>query len=173
MITVPHTLKNFNLFIAKSGSAQASLAGLITELTLPKLSIKTEEFRAGGMDAPIPVEVGMESLSCDFSLAEYNEATLKLLGLFDYKTELTFRGAFDNGSEVQPIIIKLNGVLKEEDFGSWKTGTLVTFKASFVATYYQLTINSTEIIEIDIPNMVRKIDGKDQLADWKNAIFGG
>ncbi|MCZ6913071.1 MAG: phage major tail tube protein [Rickettsia endosymbiont of Ixodes persulcatus] len=173
MIKVPHTLKNFNLFIAKAGASQESFAGLITELTLPKLSIKTEEFRAGGMDAPIPIEVGMESLNCDFSLAEYNEATLELFGFFDYETSLTFLGAFDDGTALKPTAVKLNGVIKETDFGSWKMGSLVTLKASFVATYYQLTIGGKEKIEIDIRNMVRKINGTDQLGGWKSAILGG
>lgn len=173
MNKIPSTLKNFNLFIAKAGSEQASFAGLITELTLPKLSIKTEEFRAGGMDASIPIEVGMESLSCDFSLAEYNESALNLFGFFDYETSLTFRGAFDDGKLPQATIVKLNGVLKEVDFGSWKTGSLVTLKASFLATYYQLSINNKNTIEIDIPNMVRKINGNDQLAGWKSILAGG
>ena len=173
MITVPHTLKNFNLYIAKPGVDQASYAGLITELTLPKLSIKTEEFRAGGMDASIPIEVGMESLRCDFSLAEYNIATLNLFSFFDYATSLTFRGAFTNGEAVQATVIKLNGAIKENDFGSWKLGSLVTFKVSFVATYYELTINDKEIIKIDVVNMERVINGNDQLANWKTAIFGG
>jgi uncharacterized protein len=171
MITVPHTLKNFNLFVAKAGSNASQYAGLVTELNLPKLTLKTEEYRAAGMDAPIPVEVGMEAISCDFTLAEYRKDILDFFGFFDYDTTVTFRGAFDDGKN-DPIAteVKVNGLVKETDFGSWKLGNLTTFKASFVATYYQLSFNGEEAIEIDLFNMVRKINGVDQLAKCKNII---
>lgn len=172
-MAIPKTLRNFNLFLAKKGSTADNYAGLITEINLPKLSLKTEEYRAGGMDASIPIVVGMDSLNCDFSLAEYSQSMLNLFGFFDYETNLTLRGAFDDGEKVYSTVVKLNGLIKETDFGLWKTGNLVTLKVSFIATYYQLTFNDKEIIEIDIPNMVRKIGGNNQLAGWKSAILGG
>ena len=42
------TLKNMNLFVNGKG-----YAGVIDEITLPKLTVKTEEYRGGGMDMPI------------------------------------------------------------------------------------------------------------------------
>jgi P2 family phage contractile tail tube protein len=36
--------------------------------------------------------------------------------------------------------------------------------------YYQLTIDGKEIIEIDIINMVLKVDGVDRLAEHRKAI---
>ena len=173
MITVPHTLKNFNLFIAKAGSTANQYAGVVTELNLPKLTLKTEDYRAAGMDAPIPVEVGMEALICDFTLAEYRQDILNFFGFFDYDTTVTFRGAFDDGKN-EPIAteVKVNGLVKETDFGSWKLGSLTTFKASFAATYYQLSFNGVEAIEIDLLNMVRKINGVDQLEKRKKLVFG-
>ena len=44
-MTLPRTLKNFTLQVDGRG-----YAGRITELTLPTLSVTTEDFRAGGMD---------------------------------------------------------------------------------------------------------------------------
>ena len=46
-MTVIRLLKNINLFIDGRG-----YAGKVDEFDPPKLTIKTEEFRAGGMDAP-------------------------------------------------------------------------------------------------------------------------
>ncbi|SMG63879.1 Phage major tail tube protein, partial [methanotrophic bacterial endosymbiont of Bathymodiolus sp.] len=54
-------LKNMALFVDGRG-----FAGNVEELTLPKLTLKTEEFRNGGMDAPIEVEMGMEKLESEF-----------------------------------------------------------------------------------------------------------
>ena len=45
-------LKNFNLFVDGRG-----YAGRTEEVTPPKLTIKTEELRAGGMDAPISIDL--------------------------------------------------------------------------------------------------------------------
>ena len=48
-------LKNMSLFVDGRG-----YAGNVDELNLPKLALKTEEFRGGGMDAPIEIDMGME-----------------------------------------------------------------------------------------------------------------
>jgi P2 family phage contractile tail tube protein len=45
----------------------------VEELTLPKLTLKTEEFRNGGMDAPIEVEMGMEKLESEFTLTRFDK----------------------------------------------------------------------------------------------------
>ena len=50
--------KNFNLFVDGKG-----FAGQIEEFTPPKLTLKTEEFRAAGMDAPIELTMGLEARS--------------------------------------------------------------------------------------------------------------
>ena len=54
---IPKILKNFNLFIDGRG-----YAGKCDEVNPPKLNIKSEEYRAGGLDAPIPIDMGMEKL---------------------------------------------------------------------------------------------------------------
>ena len=72
-------LKNFNLFVDGRG-----YAGRAEEVTPPKLTIKTEELRAGGMDAPISIDLGMEKLECGFSLVEYDPNLMQL-------TEWAFR----------------------------------------------------------------------------------
>ena len=85
---IPKILKNFNLFVDGRG-----YAGRVEELTLPKLSIKTEEIKNGGMDIPIEVDMGMEKLECEFTLSEYDEEIIKLFGLrVGVPNPLTLRG---------------------------------------------------------------------------------
>lgn len=50
-------LKNFNLFVDGRG-----YAGNVSEYTPPNLAVQTEDHRAGGMDAPIALDMGMEGL---------------------------------------------------------------------------------------------------------------
>ena len=47
-IETPRVLKNMNLFVDGRG-----YAGRVDEIELPKLTLKTEEHRAGGMDVPV------------------------------------------------------------------------------------------------------------------------
>lgn len=54
---LPNILKNFNVFVDGKG-----YAGKIDEITLPKLTIKTEEYHAGGVDIPISIDMGWKSL---------------------------------------------------------------------------------------------------------------
>ena len=57
MAMIPETLANLNLFVDGQ-----SFQGDVTSLTLPKLTLKTEEHRAGGMDMPIELDMGMEKM---------------------------------------------------------------------------------------------------------------
>lgn len=160
-------LKNMALFIDGRG-----YAGNVEELTLPKLSMKTEEFRAGGMDAPIDIEMGMEKLESEFTLTRFDKEVLKLFGLAPgNQTPMTIRGAVasDNGTQTQ-VIVNLQGNIKEMDFGSWKSGDKATLKLSISIRYYKLTHGQDIVHEIDIPNMVRNIGGVDQLAKTRIAL---
>ncbi len=164
---IPKTLKNFNLFVNGLG-----YAGRVADLSLPKLTVKYDHFRGGGMDAPIPMDMGMDALTCGFTLAEYDQNVLTLFGLLDGSTvNLTLRGALDDGSGTAvPVIVNLEGKWQDMDFGSWQAGSISQLKVSVIATYYKLTLNSKDLIEIDVLNMVRKINGADQLTSLRNAI---
>lgn len=154
-------LKNLNLFVDGRG-----YAGNVEELNLPKLTMKTEDFRNGGMDAPIEVEMGMEKLESSFSLTKFDAEVLKIFGLAPGNIKpLTFRGslASEDGIE-KAVIVNLRGMLKEADPGSWKPGEKASLKGSVPLRYYKLTIGTEVIHEIDVPNMIRIINGVDQLA---------
>jgi uncharacterized protein len=164
---LPLKLKNMNLVVAGRG-----LAGKATEVTLPKVTAKLEEFRAGGMDAPVEFDMGLEKMEGSFTLAEYNADVLVLFGLtLGNSTDVTMRGyAEDEVGNSQTIVAQMRGRLKDQDPGSWKPGDNAELKGAISCTYYKLTINGKPIYEIDVPNMVRKINGVDQLAKQRNAL---
>lgn len=167
MAALDDILKNMNLFVDGRG-----YAGNVEELTPPKLTFKTEDFRNGGMDAPVELEMGMEKLEASFALTKYDPEVLKLFGLAPGNTKpLTFRGSVssEDGTE-KPVIIQLQGMLKEVDTGSWKPGDKMTLKGSIAVRYYKHTIDGVVVHEIDIPNMIRKVDGVDQLAKTRSNL---
>ncbi|MFP3035849.1 MAG: phage major tail tube protein [Wolbachia sp.] len=53
---------------------------------------------------------------------------------------------------------------KELDFGDWKPAEKATLKRVVDAHYYKFTIDGNELIEIDAENMIRKINGIEQMA---------
>ena len=159
---LPKILRNFNVFVDGRG-----YAGKIDEITLPKLTIKTEEYRSGGMDLPVSIDMGMEKLEADFTFAEYDSELFRLFGLIDGNSvALTLRGGMQGSgsNNIEAVVINLRGIFKEFDFGSWKPAEKATLKCSVAAHYYKLTISGQELIEIDAENMVRRINGIDQLA---------
>jgi len=165
---LPKILKNFNVFVDGRG-----YAGRIDEISLPKLAIKTEEYRAGGMDIPVSIDMGMEKLESELTFAEYDSELFRLFGLINNNAvSLTLRGGLQgNGnSEAESVVVNLRGLFKELDFGSWKPAEKATLKCIIAANYYKLTIDGKELIEIDAENMIRKIDGVDQMASMRTAL---
>ena len=159
-------IKNMNLFVDGKG-----YAGKVTELTPPKMSLKMDEHFAGGMDAPIDIEMGMEKLETSFILTDYNKDVLKLWGVYGSTVPLVFRAAAqDENGTVTPVKIEMRGKFKEIDRGTWKPGEKapITFNGS--VEYYKETVNGEVLYEIDIPNMKRIINGKDQLEATRKAL---
>ena len=154
-------LKNLNLFVDGRG-----YAGNVEELSPPKLTMKTEEFRNGGMDAPVEVEMGMDKLEASFSLTKYDAEVLKIFGLAPGNIKpLTFRGSLSSEDGIEkPVIIQMQGMLKEMDPGSWKPGDKASLKGSLALRYYKHTIGNEVVHEIDVQNMIRIVNGVDQLA---------
>ncbi len=116
------------------------------------------------MDIPINIDMGMEKLEADFTFSEYDTELFRLFGLINGNSvSLTLRGGMQ-GNDIEGVIINLRGIFKEFDFGSWKPAEKATLKCTVAAHYYKLTIGGNELIEIDAENMIRKINGVDQMA---------
>lgn len=54
--------------------------------------------------------------------------------------------------------------------GNWKGGDSATMKVAVAVSYYKFTSKGEVIIEIDVLNLVEKVDGKDRLAEHRKAI---
>ena len=166
-MALPRILRNFSLYVDGIG-----YAGKVTEATPPTLTIKTEEFRAGGMDAPAEIDMGMEPLNMSFTLAEYDRAVLRQFGLLDQNAvQVALRGAMvDNGTAATAIVVNGTGHIKENDPGSFTAGEATEASFTMGLRYYKMTIDGDVVYEIDVENMVRIINGEDQLASIRTAI---
>lgn len=167
MAMIPEMLANMNLFVDG-----ISFQGDVPSLTLPKLTLKMEEHRAGGMDMPVEMDMGMEKQEAGFVTTGVRRESLKFFGLADGTAfNGTFRGSFKaHKSEVTPVVVTLRGSLKEVDMGDWKPGDKAEIKYSVAVTYYKLEVKGQIIYEIDPIGMKRVINGVDQLAAQRSAL---
>lgn len=160
-------IKNMNLFVAGKG-----FAGKVTEVTPPKLALLMDEHKAGGMDAAVDIEMGMEKLEASFIIIDYNKDVLKLWGVADGSTiPFVFRGVCksDDGT-VTPIILNMRGKLKDIDRGTWKPAEKAPLTFNMSLEYYKETVGGEVIYEFDIPNMKRIVGGVDQLEAERKAL---
>lgn len=160
-------LKNLNLFIDGRGQA-----GQIEDFNPPKLTLKMDEFRGGGMDTPIELEMGMEKLNADFSLVGYDADVLALFGLRPgASVPMVARGALEShDGTVTAVSYVMRGKIKESDPGTWKPGEKAPLKTTVALVYYKLTHGNRIIHEVDVENMIRIVDGVDVLAEQRAAL---
>ncbi|KMK50487.1 major tail tube protein [[Actinobacillus] muris] len=166
-MALPRKLKNFN------GSVDSvSYHGEITEVTLPKLTQKMEEYRSGGMFAPVKVNLGHELLEAEFKVGGLTTSLLKLYGKGIQDTMFRFNGAYqqDDTDEVSAVDILMKGRIEEIDGGNSKAGDDTEFSYKMALSYYKLSVDGADIIEIDVLNYVFKVDGKDLLSEHRKAM---
>lgn len=163
---LPRHLRNFNVMIDGFG-----YGGRADEVTLPTLSIATEEHRAGGMDSPVEVDMGMELMESTIVLSDYDEAVIAGFGLLGAGVPITLRGAIQRqGEAAQAVVIKMLASLKSREVGTWTTNGKHTTTLTYSVRKYSEAINGVEYVNIDVENMVRVINGVDQLATQRAAL---
>lgn len=167
MAMIPETLANLNLFVDG-----VSFQGDVPSLTLPKLTLKMEEHRAGGMDTAIEMDQGMEKMEAGFTTTGVRRESLKFFGLSDGTAfNGTFRGAFKGlKGAITPVVVTLRGAMKEVDMGDWKAGDKAEMKYNVALTYYKFEVDGRLIYEVDPLGMKRVINGVDQLAAQRSAL---
>lgn len=165
---LPRTLRNFSLFIDGQG-----YAGRIRELTLPSLEIQLEEYRGGGLDAPVGIDMGMSMLEAEFTLAEYDPDAIRLFGLYDQNAvQCTARGAIQRNGDTAAVSVVANmtGHIKSFDPGAMEAGAMTEATFSLGLRYYKFAVANEDLIEIDVENMKRIVNGTDQLSSLREAM---
>lgn len=167
MATASKILKNFNLFVDGRG-----YAGQVDELQLPTLGLQVEDFRAGGMDAPIAVEMGQEKLEATFTLSGYDNATLALWGVGEGSlVPFVARGAIESlDGSVQPVKVTMSGTVRSVAPGAWQAGQKSSLQFTLDLRSYKYEQDGAVLHDIDVINMVRIVNGVDRLASQRAAI---
>lgn len=169
-MALPRKLKHLNLFLDGS-----NWIGVAEDYTPPKLSQKFEAYRGGGMMGAANIHMGLEdgALDTSFTFGGLEADLIKRMGIAKIDgVQLRFAGSFqrDDTGEVVAVEIVQRGRFKENDRGTFKSGDNSQSKVSMVNTYYKETMNGVELCEIDLLNMIWKVDGVDLMAEHRKAI---
>ncbi len=164
----PSKLKNFNLFLDGT-----SYAGVVSETTLPKLAIKTEEWRAGGMLGPMKIDLGLEAMEMEISFGGLVQQSIAQFGIAEHDgAQLRFAGAYqeDGSGTVQAAEIIVRGRYHAIDMGSAKVGGDTTHKATLNVSSYTLTVDGVTWVDIDLMNCIFVVNGVDRYAAIRAAL---
>lgn len=147
-------------------------AGQVMEYTPPVLTLLTEEHRAGGMDAPITLDMGMEALETSFVLRSYEREILRQFGVSEGNSvPFVGRGAMQSyDGTVRPTVHTMRGKITSLDRGTWQPGQVASMTVTMRLDYYREEHDGVLVHEIDIERMVRVVDGRDLLADIRQAL---
>ena len=165
---LPRSLKNFALFMEGT-----SYVGEMPEVGLPKLTRKMEDYRSGGMNAPVKLDFGMEGMEAELTAAGYMKELFDTWGTLRHDgVLLRFAGALqaDDSESVDTLEVVVRGRHSEIDPGKSKAGDNTEIKIKSAISYYKLTLNGTVLLELDPVNLVEMVDGVDRLAETRAAL---
>jgi len=154
-------LKNLNVFVNGIG-----YAGQVEDYTPPKLVLKTEEFKGGGMFAPLELTMGMEKLDCEFTLICQDATVIGDFGVVEgNQLPFTIRGHLESfDGTTTGLVQNITGKFLEIDRGTWKAGEKAFLKCKVAISYFKETRGALVIYEIDVENMIYIVNGVDLLA---------
>ena len=165
---LPRTLRNFSLFIDGQG-----FAGRVTECTLPTLEINLEEYRAGGLDAPVEIDQGMSASRLGVhprGIRPRGDQALRPLRPERCSGHHPRALQRNGDTAAVSLVANFTGHIKNFDPGSLEAGAMTEATFTMGLRYYRLSIANEDLVEIDVENMVRTINGTDQLASLREAM---
>ncbi|WP_236187183.1 phage major tail tube protein [Pseudomonas protegens] len=169
-MAMPRKLKNLNLF--NDGN---SYLGVVKSVTLPSLGRKMESYRGGGMNGSVKADLGFSDDGIQF---EWKTGGLDLIALRQFGSVnasgimLRFSGAFqqDDTGEVSTVEVVVRGRHETIEMGDASPGEDTEHSITTTCSYYKLTVDNEDIIEIDLLNFIEKVNGVDMLEKQRNAI---
>lgn len=167
---LPNKLININATIQGRGHI-----GEIAEFTEPKLVIKMEEHRAGGMLGPVMLDQGLEALEAEITMTSHVKENIRQFGTTDVagiRTRLVGAYRRDDGTTPQAVEIYLGGRFKEFDMGGSKAGDDTEHKYMFPCSYYRRVVDGRTEIEIDMLAGIFIVDGVDRYGEITSILNG-
>ena len=160
---IQDVLRDFVLY-----NAADRMVGRIDSFKPPALKVQTESFRGAGMDAPMPIDMGMEAMEASWVTSGVDRGMYTGFGvILGLPTSIKVRcSLIDPVTGIpKPLEHTMLGKITSIEPGDYKPGERATLACTMMLTYYKLThtIPGLPAVEIDVINGVRIIQAVDQL----------
>jgi hypothetical protein len=142
------------------------MVGRIETFTPPSLERMVEDVRMSGMDTSMPVDMGMAAMEASWVTTGVDKTTYAGFGLMNgIRTTVSVRGAVVDAvtGVAKPVIHKMVGDISKIDPAGWKVGERPGLTTTMKLIFYSLSHGGAPVIEIDVINATRLINGVDQL----------
>jgi P2 family phage contractile tail tube protein len=156
---IPGKMKRVNLFVSGLG-----LLGLVKNVKLP--SVKTKKDMING----VHVDSGLlEPMEFECELTDFNRDMLKEASKLS-KAKLKVKGDYLENNTNAKFTATLGGSIDVE-MDSLEDGKEFAQKVKMYVNVYNLNVNGDEIYDIDLVNVIAKIDGKDIYEATRSAVM--
>jgi len=164
-MALPTVLKYFNVY-----NDGIDYLGQSSEVTVPKLARTLEDWRGGGNDAALGLDLGGEPIEFEWKAGGLLEQVYRQFGSTTVNgLQLRFVGSYqDDGTGLTKTVdITVRGRHQEIDPGGAKGGEPGETTVKTRCAYYKLMIDGSAVIEKDDLNMVFIVNGVDLLAQHR------
>lgn len=141
-----------------------------SKVTLPKLEFLSETVTGDGILGETEViALGQTKvIKIPIELTNLEEKAFLLLN--PTGINLTFRGAKQMESRIQPIKVVVKGKLTSFELGDFETAKKMGSKVELITDYLSIDMDGVNVLELDKKNYVYKVNGVDMLAELKLAL---
>ena len=169
-MALPRKLKHLNMFVDGD-----NWVGIAESFTPAKLTRKFEKYRGGGMAGAADIDMGLddEALATSFVVGGYVADLVRKMSASKVDgVMIRFAGSYqrDDTGEVSSVEIVCRGRFTERDGGEQKTGENTQTTINMTNVYYKETEDGDVLCEIDVVNMVEKVNGEDKMEAHRRAI---
>ena len=155
---LPRLFKGHNIFIEGY-----ELRGQIGDVERPKIALKMEEYRSGGMFGTAKVVQGLEVLEMTVTVSGYAAEVLRQFGGTIDSKVIRFAGAVEKDDETgfKKVSGEAAGRITEIDQGSNSAGENGEIKFKIDLVRYSESLDGKEILYADVLQNKLRVDGKD------------
>ncbi|OCC25324.1 phage major tail tube protein [Croceicoccus estronivorus] len=144
--------------------------GETAEVTVPKLARTFEDYKGGGFDGAVGIDLGGEPIEFEWKIGGMLEHAYRQFGATSINAvQLRFVGSYqdDNTGRTKTVDITVRGRHQEIDPGNAKAGDDTEQTVKTRCAYYKLMVDGETLIEKDELNMVFVVNGVDLMAQHR------
>ncbi len=147
--------------------------GKALEVEVPKVVDKVTEHQTLGMIGPVELFQGVEKMELKIKWGAFHKDVLSTFSPTK-ANKLTIRGAQHVYQEssvagVRQVRCVAIGRVKDISPSTIKAGE-GDVETTFAIDYYKKTIDGVDVVEVDVPNYIYKVNGEDVYADVRTAL---